>query len=41
MAIAEQEIAEATKGKGTARVILRYDLPDNLGTRTLVETTGW
>lgn len=38
---AEQEIAEATKGKGTASVILRYDLPDGLGTRTLVETHGW
>lgn len=38
---AEQEIAEATKGKVSARVVLRYELPEGAGTRTIVEALGW
>ena len=33
---AEQEIAEARKTRVRMEVVLRYDLPDSLGTRTIV-----
>ena len=42
---AEQEIdlaaAEARKRRVSARVALRYELPEGAGMRTVVEVTGW
>src|ERR1019366_7740294 len=37
---AEQEIAEAGKTPYRMEIIMRYDLPDNLGTRTIVQITS-
>ena len=37
---AEQEIADAGKFHGKIEVVMRYDLPDSLGTRTIVQIGG-
>ena len=36
----EREIAEVRKPRASIKVVMRYDLPDAMGTRTIVETTG-